>query len=220
MEAGMPPEHELLVGVQTPDGAYDALPFFVPQPGDPLRELAPVTRDFGVVADTWSAPGVSLRVLSPLRAVPEPDVAAVAELRDALVPAVFAELTVDNLGGEEARRAFFGVRAATGPDGRSPWGPTPRLRHAQARDYGFVLDDGSGRMAGAFSIAPEASTAAGTEVAAVLGGPSGGSGNVAAIRFEVPAQKQMTYLLAVAFWHGETVTQGEDRDCSYWYSRL
>ena len=107
------------------------------------------------------------------------------------------------------------MRAATGPGG-----PSPRLTRARAHDYGFVLDDGDGRTAGVFSIAPEASAAAGTEIAAVLGGPPGGSGNVAALRFDVPARRQVSYLLAVAFWHGGTVTQGDDRDCTYWYARL
>ena len=76
LESGMPPEHELLVGLQAPDGTFEALPFFVGRPGDPLRELAPVTRDFGLTADTWAATGASLRVVSPLRSVPEPEVAA------------------------------------------------------------------------------------------------------------------------------------------------
>ncbi len=216
VESGMPPEHELLVGLQASDGSYEALPFFVGRRGDPLRELAPVTRDFGLTADTWTAPGLSLRVISPLRSVPEPDDAAPPELRDALVPAVLAELTVDNVAGDVPRRAFFGVRAASGSSG-----PSPRLTRARAHDYGFLLDDGDGRTAGVFSIAPEASAAAGTEIAAVLGGPpGGGSGDVAALRFDVPARRQVSYLLAVAFWHGGTVTQGDDRDCTYWYTRL
>jgi hypothetical protein len=220
VESGIPPEHELLAGVLAADGIYEALPFFVARPGDPLRGLAPVTRDFGLVTDTWAAPHVSLRVVTPLRAVPEPGAAPLRALRDALVPAVLVELTVDNLASDEPRRAFFGVRAATGPHARSPWGPTPRLRHAHARDYGFVLDDGAGRSAGAFTIAPEASAAAGTDIAAVLGGPPGGSGNVAAVRFDVPAGEQVSYLIAVAFWHDGPVTRGEDRECSYWYTRL
>jgi hypothetical protein len=220
VESGMPPEQDMLIGVQASDGLYEALPLFLAEDGDPLRELAAVARHFAVTSDTWSIGGLSLRILSPLRAVPEPGVATPEELKDALVPAVLVELTVDNLGSAETRRAFFGVRTATGPHGESPWSPAPRLTNVRADEYGFVLDDDHGRMAGAFSIALGASAAAGTDVATVLGGPPDGSGHVGALRFDVPARRRMTFLIAVAFWHGGIVTRGSDRDCGYWYTRL
>jgi hypothetical protein len=220
LEAGVPPEQELLVGVRAPDDIYEALPLFRAQEGDPLRELAPVVRDFDATTDNWTADGVSLRILSPLSGVPEPGVASLLELKDALLPAVLVELTVDNLAGDDLRRAFFGVRATTGSDAGSPRGPTPRLTHVHAEEYGFALSDGEGRMAGAFSIAPGASSAAGTDVAAVLGGPPGGKGRIGALRFDVPAHRRVTFLIAIAFWHGGSVMRGSERDCSYWYTRL
>jgi hypothetical protein len=220
LESGVAPEQELLVGVRAADGVYEALPLFRAEEGDPLRELARVVRDFDATSDTWTADGVSLRILSPLSGVPEPGAASLLELKDALLPAVLVELTVDNLAGVDPRRAFFGVRATTGPDVGSPRGPTPRLAHVRAEEYGFALSDGEGRMAGAFSIALGASSAAGTDVAAVLGGPPGGSGRIGALRFDVPAHRRITFLIAIAFWHGGSVTCGGARDCSYWYTRL
>jgi xylan 1,4-beta-xylosidase len=216
LEAGMPPNQDVLIGARAPDGGYEALPFFDEAP---MRRLD-ASREFGVTSDAWEAPGIRLRILSPLRSVPEPGVASEGELRDALLPAVLVELTVDNTAGTAPRRAFFGVHGATRHRVDSPWGPTPRLTRARAAASGFVLEDGAGRMAGAFCSAAEASAAAGSDVSEVLDGPAGGAGDVGALRFEVPARRRATYRIAVAFWHGGEAAAGPGIACSYWYTRL
>jgi hypothetical protein len=216
IEAGLPPNQDVLIGLQAADGAYEALPFFQEAAVRPL----PVTREYGVTVDAWTAPDLHVRVFSPFRAVPEPGVASERELRDALLPAVLVELSVDNTAASDVRRAFLGVRTAAGQHPTSPWGPTPRLMQARAAQGGFVVEDGAGRMAGGFCAAPEASAAAGLDLHAVLGDEAGGEGDIAALRFDVPAGRRATYRVAVAFWHGGEAAAGPGRRCSYWYTRL
>lgn len=211
LEAGLPPTQDVMIGARAADGALVALPFFA---DERIRPLEPVRR-FGVTEDVWETPDVTLRIVSPLRPVPQPGVASDAELRDGLLPAVLVELTVD---GAAAREAFFALRGAQRQVGESPWGPTPRLTRARAVADGFIMHDGRGRLAGAFCR--EATAAAGSDVVAVLDAPPGGEGDVAALRFDVPTGRRVTYRIAVAFWHGGVAAEGPGLACAYWYTRL
>jgi len=58
-----------------------------------------VQRTMGAGVDEWRAGDLTFRLISPVKAVPDPDVASEADLRRALIPAVLAELTVDNREG-------------------------------------------------------------------------------------------------------------------------
>jgi hypothetical protein len=214
IEAGLPPSQDVVIGARSADGTPEALPFHADAR---IRALTPARR-FGVTEDAWEAGDVSLRILTPLRPVPEPDVASDAALRDGLLPAVLVELRVDNARGSAPRQAYFALRGTHRHAGESPWGPTPRLTRARAVADGFILHDGAGRLAGAFSR--EATAAAGTDVVAVLEAPPGGEGDVGALRFEVPAGRRATYRIAVAFWHGGVAAAGPGIACAYWYTRL
>jgi hypothetical protein len=133
---------------------------------------------------------VTLRVVTPLRPVP-PAGATDSELRDALVPAVLVELTVDNCAGTRARQAFFGLRGAPAAAGRR----------------GFTVDLGNGRTAGAFCLGDVTAAAADSPTAA-LDRASGGSGETAVLRFNVRAGTRRRFGIVVASWHGGLAAQG------------
>jgi hypothetical protein len=208
--AGHPPRQDVLAGACAADGTWAALPFFAPSEDDSLRAVAPhrVQRRFAATADAFAAEGVTLLIRSPAGPVPEPGVASEDALRDALLPAVLVELTVDNADGARARRGFLGLR------------PGGRVHVAEGAATGVVLEDAAGGRAGLFCAAPGASAAAGARVGDVLDGPAGGSGGVGALRFDVPPGARATHRLAVVFWHEGTVASGPGIACSYWYTHL
>jgi xylan 1,4-beta-xylosidase len=224
-EAGRPPDQDVLVGLRADDGRYDLMPFLAPPDTALLRPMPPgaVTRTFGAATDAWRMGGLELRIHSPLRAVPEPGVASEDELRDALLPAVLVELLVDNTGGDRPVRAVLGIGAPHGGPMTTPWGLTPRLTTARttaAGPAGFAFEDGHGRRASVVCAGAGVTAAAGPDAATALDGPPGGTGDVAALRFDVAAGERARHRIAVSFWRGGTVATGTGIDCAYWYSRL
>ena len=128
LELAGPADESVYVGVETREGgAYRALPFFAggeearaedfdvehlsefskPNAVVPFGE-GEIVRTLGASVDEWRAGDLTFRILSPVRAVPNPDGADADALRDAVAPAVLVELTVDNRAGTRPRRAFFG----------------------------------------------------------------------------------------------------------------
>jgi xylan 1,4-beta-xylosidase len=224
-EAGRPPDQDVIVGTRGLDGRYDVLPFCAPDADGRLRArpAAAVTRRFGSTEDAWAVPGLSLRIVSPVRPVPEPGVAPAAELRDALLPAVLVELDVDNATAAAPARAVLGIGAPHDGPQTTPWGLTPRLVTGRARTSGpagFVFEDGHGRAASMVCDAPGVTAAAGDDAAAALDGPPGGAGDVAALRFDVAAGERRRFRIAVSFWRGGVVATGAGIACAYWYTRL
>jgi hypothetical protein len=142
LELGQPADSNVYIGVEARSGGrYEALPFFAgaergqaSTAGDeerkrydvegqsedeqPQAQVAPfrfenITRELRLGSDTWQAGDLTFRVLSPMRSVPDPDNASADALKAAIVPAVLAEITIDNAQGDKSRRAFFGY---TGTD--------------------------------------------------------------------------------------------------------
>ncbi|MGZ4201601.1 MAG: glycoside hydrolase family 52 protein [Thermoleophilaceae bacterium] len=134
---------------------------------------------------------VTLRVMAPLRPVRRPAGATDSELRDALVPAVLVQLTVDNRADTRARQAFFGLRGAA----------------ARAERRGFTVDLGNGRTAGVFCLG-DVTAAAADSATAALDRDSGGSGETAVLRFNVRARTRRTFGIAVVSWDGGVAAQG------------
>lgn len=236
IEQKAPAGQDVFIGAQRADGRLVALPFYSAQDGDPASiDHRAVRRDFRATTDDWRAEDLHLRISSPAHAVPEPGVASHAELRDGLLPAVLATVTLDNRAGAEPRRAFFGIRLP-GSSGGSPQNsvtsliPSTATPSVTARDTGtpgFVYDDGNGRSIGISCADRHASAAAGTTVPAAItgaaGGSASGSGSVGMLRLDVPAGQVRTFRIAIAFWHpGNVVTESNPvgLTAAFWYTRL
>jgi len=133
LELGRSPRKNIYIGVESIDrkGHYDALPFFGqnedeskrydienpdPDPDKPLIihpfKRDEVERDFQVGTDTWKAGDITFSIYSQVHGVEDPKTASDEELKLTLVPAVIAELTIDNRQGKETRRAFFGYEGS------------------------------------------------------------------------------------------------------------
>ncbi len=67
-----------------------------------------ISRVFGASTDTWKAGDLTFTIFTPVRPVPDPQTANHDDLKLAIVPAIIAELTIDNRKGKHPRKAFFG----------------------------------------------------------------------------------------------------------------
>ena len=141
LERGVPPRQNVYIGLQKRDGSsYEALPFYEGADDETKRYAAEhgsslnnggqivsvfppdaITRDFRLCTDTWQAGDLTFRIYSQVRSVPDPLTATEQELREALLPAVLAEITIDNTQGDQPRQAFFGFR------GNDPYSGMRRL---------------------------------------------------------------------------------------------
>lgn len=85
-----------------------------------------IRRDLGYASDRWLAEDLGLTLYTPRRALPDAEDphCDVESLKQAVLPAVFGELTLDNRQGTKPRRAFFGLGAnPSDPRMRELYGP-------------------------------------------------------------------------------------------------
>ena len=233
LELGAPANQDVFIGLETATGdAYEALPFYedrtdetrrfdvaglgTPAPHQPLHRRAAqdIRRDFGLTIDSWIAGDLTFRIISPVTALPDPDDAAGDELAAAVLPAVFAEMTVDNRTSDRTRRAFFGYR------GNDPY--TAMRRLDDDLDAGMA-GVGQGRVTGIVTDHPGTISAQGFSMEEILAEPrpenlSTGLGSVAALLITVPPGQQLTVRFAIVFHRSGTVTSG--LDARYFYSRF
>ncbi|MHB8636540.1 MAG: glycoside hydrolase family 52 protein [Fimbriimonadaceae bacterium] len=132
LELAGPANENVYVGVEDlhEPGCFRALPFFRPTVGDTANFDAEhlsgftakmavfafaeseIERQMGAAVDEWRAGDLTFRLLSPVRGIPDPETSSPEDLRNAVTPAIYAELTVDNRQGTRSRRAFFGYQGS------------------------------------------------------------------------------------------------------------
>ncbi|GIP57488.1 glycoside hydrolase family 52 protein [Paenibacillus sp. FSL W8-0186] len=236
LELGQSPMQNVYIGLEREDGSgYDSLPFHemtgeddrkrydVEKEDDPAvkkkRRIIhhfpreEIKRDFRLATDSWSAGGLTFRIISQVRSVPDPKTASEQELKDVLVPAVLIEMEVDNTGCSRSRRAFFGFRK------NDPAGSMRRLDDVSDRLSGI----GQGRF---IAIAAKRGTAQSGlyfNIEEILRPAHEenwgfGLGSSGAMLMDVPAGTKQTYRFAVCFHRAGYVTTGID--ASYYYNRF
>lgn len=231
MELGAPSNESIFIGVETREGgAYEALPFFGSSADSALRydvESGAVlvegmvkrfpedalTREFGLACDTWRARDLTFSIYSPIKPVPEPAAATKSTMMQALVPAVFAELTIDNTTGTRARKAFLGR------EGSDPRYNTRRLDDVSRGKFTGV---GQGTVTAIVSDSAGVYSGTGFTLDQVLKPDFSenlafGLGGVGALMAEVPAGKSRTFRFAICFYRDGNVTSG--LPASYYYTR-
>ena len=127
MELRGPANENVYIGAETREGGnYQALPFWhqsedraedfdVEHLSDFARKSKltafsdeEIERTMGACIDEWRAGDLTFRLISPVQSIPDPELAREDEMREALIPAIHAELTLDNRSGESSRKVFFG----------------------------------------------------------------------------------------------------------------
>lgn len=239
IELGKPADQNVFVGLETTHGGvFETLPFYAgSEAGDEARkryevgggdagpsrdrnqarlipfEESAIRRDYLAATDTWTAGDLTFRVFSPVRSVPNPDEGDVETLKSVLLPAVLAEITVDNTRGTRTRRAFFGF---TGNDVYT------NMRRLDDTANGRFRGVGEGRHIGIACRDSGVTSGLGFSMETILNAApvenrTFGLGNCGTLLMETPAGKTATYRFAVCFYRGGFVTAGID--ASYLYTR-
>lgn len=172
-----------------------------------------ISRTLGAATDTWQAGDLTLRIYSPVRPVPDPATADEAALKAALLPAVFAELTLDNTQGTLTRKGFFGYE---GSDAYSS------MRRLSDTIGGAFAGIGQGRLTSIACADEGVQAALGFTIEKILEAKLAhnlafGLGGTGAVMMEVPPGEKRTYRFAICFYRGGLVTAGID--ASYAYTR-
>lgn len=234
LELGRSPRRNVYIGAESlnKDGLYEALPFFeIPELDESARfDIARirgisdrpglvvpipkerVARDFRLTTDTWSTDDFSFTIYSPVRPIPDPARATDEELMQVLVPAVLAELTVDNRCGTKPRRAFFGY------EGSDPYSSMRTWEDAA----GEIVGIGQGRITAVASRDPGVQAAVRFSMESAVTSPRAenrafGLGPVGGLVVDVPPGEERTIRFVVCFYRGGIVTAG--LDASYYYTR-
>lgn len=133
-ESGKPGSQDVFIGYKTggvnEPGDFVCLPFFTGakdaaasaflveqanrQPQSQTRlvacDAAQIRRCYGWASDRWITPDLQFTIYTPFGPIPDPMTASAGELREALLPAVMAELTIDNTRGTQVRTGFFALK--------------------------------------------------------------------------------------------------------------
>jgi hypothetical protein len=163
LQSGKPGNQDLYIGVKPGDRKSDSplmcLPFYEGAKDDPAaaflveqeRTSEPafrrkvvsyrkdqITRHYGWASDKWMTPDFAFTIYTPFGSIGNPHASSSEELRSQLLPAVLAELVVDNSTGKESKTFIFAVNFPDGGarllDGESVW--VTRKGFAWRQDYG------------------------------------------------------------------------------------
>nr|P45704.1 RecName: Full=Beta-xylosidase; AltName: Full=1,4-beta-D-xylan xylohydrolase; AltName: Full=Xylan 1,4-beta-xylosidase; Flags: Precursor [Geobacillus stearothermophilus]AAA50863.1 xylan 1,4-beta-xylosidase [Geobacillus stearothermophilus] len=239
LELGSPPNQNIYIGLQD-DGQerYRAFPFFgeglderdryttdESDSGSSERHsvqqeesglIIPYNRDeivrrFGAAIDEWQAGDLTFRLISPFEGVPDPETATEEQLRFALMPAVLAEITVDNTRGTSTRKAFFGLQNND---------PVSAIRRLEDVTGGRICGIGQGRhtaIARAIRDYQRRIFYDGIDSQAKGSGkPPVWPWSGRAVLMDTPAGEKATYRFGLCFYR--PVRHNRNR-CSYYYSR-
>lgn len=222
LELGKPANENVFIGLEMPDGSnFEALPFFgstedASQRYDidsttPLKKgliqsfpTSAIKREFGLGTDTWRAGDLTFTIYSAPKPVPDPIRASKAEMMAAIVPAVFAELTIDNRQCKRERIAFFGY------EGSNPYYNNRRLDDVSLGRFTGV---GQGSVTAIVSASPGVYSGVGfgsdqclrPEHKENLGF---GLGRLAMLMAVVPPGKVKKFRFAICFYRSGVITSG------------
>lgn len=232
LERAQPPKEDLYIGLEEQEGGvYQMLPFYGTGEDESKRfdvEKADdyasnpsvirmfgrqeIARDFRLGTDTWSAGDLTFRLYNQIRSVPDPETASEALLKEVLVPAVLAELTVDNTKGDSARTAFVGYK------GSDPYSMARKWEGEAAKGLAAI---GQGRITGIAALEDEGiQTGQHFSLEKIILDASNrqfGLGSAASLLLVTPAGEKRTFRLAICFYREGIVTTGIE--ASYWYTR-
>jgi hypothetical protein len=234
IEMAKPAEQEIFIGLQSSSPAYyEALPFFkridksntidnIKQSKELWSKLPQIgyfadqdiQRDFRVATDTWTAKDLMFRIFSPVNPIPDPESASEMHLKMAILPAVLAEITVDNSQGKDPRRFFFGFER------KDPYCGLRRLEDTLSNG---IVGIGQGNILAIASKSEGVKTGLGLNVEEILDNEldenrSFAHGGYGLLLGDVLPKTKRTFKFAVCFFRSGIVTTGID--AAYYYTKF
>jgi len=244
LQIGQPGDQEVFIGVVDGDRYSDAplqcLPFYigaapkaadaflVEQAGPSEQNVRPdavpfdskkIERRYGWSTDAWHAGDLTFTVYSPFGPIPDPAKASKKEMREGLLPALVAQLVVDNTKGTKPKTGIFALNhSRTGPRMiNDDLGSPRRVGFAFRREAGVAAEvvDLSNKKAklqpfGFMRWSP-------TDGIRERHNPIHLLGSCPGLGFEVPAGRCYSMTLAIGSYLESPVTTGLDG--SYLYRR-
>lgn len=230
MERTGPADTSCYIGVERREGeSYESFPFFKGGSDESRRydvekeqtettegyfdKFRPgeITRRFRAASDTWCAGDLAFTLYNQVRSIPDPAGCQEEELKEAILPAVLAELTVDNTGCGKMRKAFFGFDAVEARYGMRPFREET------------IKGVGQGGSLAIFTEDPDAHPAVGFCPECILAERDRENwmfqlGNTGLLVLDVPAGTKKTFRFAICFYHRAQAVYG--RDTKYYYTRF
>ncbi|WP_407944608.1 glycoside hydrolase family 52 protein [Paenibacillus swuensis] len=230
-----PANQNVYIGIEQEEGFFQSLPFFTGAEDERKRftldDSAPdynskqarniafspdeVQRDFNLCTDTWIAGNLTFTLYSQVRSVLEPGAAGTVEedVKSAIVPAVWAEVTIDNFRGNKTRRAFFGYQ------GNDPYSSMRRLDDTTD---GKLIGIGQGLHSAIVTDDNRVSSALGFSLDSILTEPISENwalalGGAGLLIMDTPPGEKATYRFSVCFHRQGTATAG--LATRYYYNR-
>lgn len=234
LELGRPADQDVFIAYARQGEAPRALPFFKGYTGSAQAytgqadraknpfgkwqafEANQIHRHLGWASDTWRAGDLTFRLLSPFGPVPDPATGDCEELRLAALPALLAEVELDNTTSRKEAWAFFGVAE-----------PAATLRP--------ISDTTMGRLVGAArqtswglaamaepGVIEEVQTWYVPDVVQTGQAEMFRLGNCGGLLLRVPAGQKRRFTIALGFYRSGTVTSGLETNYLYtrYYSNL
>jgi hypothetical protein len=230
LELGGPANEGIYVGIEESEGRFRTLPFYggsetaeADYDVEGLSDLkyasallpfpdAQITRRLGAGIDEWRAGDLVFRIISPPKAVPDPEL---ADAKNALAPSVLVELTVDNSRGDAPRRAFFGYGGSDRSVGMRILDEPGLIGVGQGTTIAIASADAD--LYAGIAWQPEAILSPRLEenLAFMLG-------SIGLIVGTVPAGEVRTFRFAVGFFREGTATTGIKTRYLYrrWFDRV
>ena len=234
LQIGQPGNQDIYIGVKDGDRKSESvprcLPFFQGNARDAaaafLVEAGPeqqtakekvqpyraeqIKRFYGWGTDQWQTDELEFSIHTPFGSIPDPKTATPQHMRDALLPAVTARLTLDNSKGKGTKTGFFALHFHEPGTRPIELGANSRLRlaFAQRRDFGVAAE-----LRESGSKAAPAERPFLFQQWTVDGGlrdinPVHLLGSAVGFGFEVPAGKSYELVIAIGSYLDHTVTTG------------
>ena len=227
LELGRPTNQNVFIGVAD-EKSIRCLPFFegaenesarfdveaeVSEKGitsSPWPDTA-IRRTFAAGSDSWTAGDFTFTIHTPVMPAPEPGRASDVELRLAYIPAVTAEITVNNRRSTTPRKVFFGFRGAE---------PTRGMRRFEGAENNVGIANGDSIALA--SDSPNVIAAQGFSVEDILAETDPfnhqfGVGGVGLLVGLVAPGCETTFRFAVCFYRGGRASTG--LNTQYFYTR-
>lgn len=168
-----------------------------------------IKRTLGLGIDCWEVPGLSFEIATPVSGIPDPKETPCSEIKSAVIPAIFARLTIDNRHGGNSLQGFFAVNGLKGISLLADETDGEMEGLVTAEGYGFAVKAGKGiRTIADFDLYHLFGR---PEPVAFRLAPMGG------LLFDVPAGEMVVANIVFGWFRDGIVTRLHE--CSFYYTR-
>lgn len=233
LELGGPANQNIYIGIESTRGeGFDVLPFCekgIDESADydvehmdedqqfkevlKKIEVSKIQRAYTLTTDSFKTDDLDFTIISPCHELPDPSVASEEAMKKAIMPAIYATLTIDNSHCDRERTAFFGF------EGNDLYSHLGHMFEEDKDLVGIV----EGRRLAITTKDQGVVSAIGFNADIILNASERrnwetGLGDTGLLIMTLPAGEIKTFSFAISFYSGGLVTSG--MDMSYYYTKF